>query len=154
MGLDMYLNAKKHVSGFSFEPEAKRKTFNALVRAAGLTKKEIKDGCSAEVTFDVGYWRKANQIHNWFVRNCQSGEDDCGEYSVSRESLAKLRHLCQETLETGTTSLLPTQSGFFFGSTEYDNDYKSDLKSTIKQLGNILDNPKFEGWGFYYRSSW
>ena len=59
----MYLNAKKHVSGFSFEPEAKRKTFNALVRAAGLTKKEIKDGCSAEVTFDVGYWRKANQIH-------------------------------------------------------------------------------------------
>ena len=80
--------------------------------------------------------------------------DDCGEYSVSRESLAKLRHLCQETLETGTTSLLPTQSGFFFGSTEYDNYYKSDLKSTINQLDNVLDNPKFKNWEFYYRSSW
>lgn len=150
----MYLNAKKHVSSFSFEPEAKKKTFNALVRAAGFTKKEIKDDCSAEISFSVGYWRKANQIHNWFVQNCQGGNDNCDEYFVSRESLSILRQLCTEALETGTTSLLPTQGGFFFGSTNYDEYYKNDLKSTIKQLDNVLDNPKFEDWGFYYRSSW
>ena len=27
---------------------------------------------------EVGYWRKANAIHGWFVRNVQNGKDDCG----------------------------------------------------------------------------
>ena len=153
MGLDMYLNAKKHVSNYSWTQPENKKAHAALIKAAGLKKGDLAEG-SAEVSFSVGYWRKANQIHNWFVQNCQDGEDDCGEHSVSRESLSILRQLCTEALETGTTSLLPTQGGFFFGSTNYDEYYKNDLKSTIKQLDNVLDNPKFEDWGFYYRSSW
>ena len=150
----MYLNAKKHVSGFSFEPESTKKTFDSLLRAAGLGKKEINNISSANISVNVCYWRKANQVHNWFVRNCQDDEDDCGEYEVSRESLSALRQLCQETLETGTTSLLPTQSGFFFGSTDYNESYKQDLTDTIKQLNNVLDNLKFDNWSFSYRSSW
>ena len=153
MGLDMYLNAKKHVSGHSFETEATKKSFDALVRAVGLSKKEVKE-TSGEISLTVGYWRKANQVHSWFVQNCQDGEDDCGEYPVSRESLTELRLLCKETLETGTTSLLPTQSGFFFGSTNYDECYRNDLQDTIEQLDNVLDNPKFGHWEFSYHSSW
>ena len=36
---------------------------------------------------EVGYWRKANQIHKWFVDNVQDGVDDCGEYKVTKEQL-------------------------------------------------------------------
>ena len=150
----MYLNAKKYVSGFSFETEANKKTFNSLLRAAGLGKKEINNRSSANISVNVCYWRKANQVHNWFVNKCQDGKDDCSEYEVSRESLSALRQLCQETLETGTTSLLPTQGGFFFGSTDYNESYKQDLTDTIKQLNNVLDNPKFDNWSFSYQSSW
>ena len=46
----------------------------------------------------VGYWRKANQIHKWFVEHVQDGEDDCGEYAVSRFKLEQLKATCEELL--------------------------------------------------------
>lgn len=49
-------------------------------------------------------------------------------------------------------SKLPTQSGFFFGSTEYDQYYVQDLQLTVKQLEPLLTE---EGEGdFFYHSSW
>ena len=49
--------------------------------------------------------------------------------------------------------LLPAQSGFFFGSTEYDEWYYQDLEYTIPLLKKILkDAPKT--WEFEYRASW
>lgn len=156
MGLDSYLTAKKYVSGYSFqrEPEEK-KAYSALVKASGLKEGDTIDG-HAEIGFTLAYWRKANQIHNWFVKNVQRGNDDCGEYSVSIEDLKNLRNTCQEVLDTGDKSLLPTQGGFFFGSTAYDEAYKEDLRETINQLDrNILKNPRLQNrWNFYYSSSW
>jgi hypothetical protein len=46
--------------------------------------------------------------------------------------------------------LLPTQSGFFFGSTDYDQHYIADLKYTKKRLEEILK----EDGDYYYQSSW
>ena len=48
--------------------------------------------------------------------------------------------------------LLPTQGGFFFGSTEYDESYYSDLKKTIEIIEKCLKLP--ECWSFEYHSSW
>ena len=48
--------------------------------------------------------------------------------------------------------LLPTQGGFFFGSTEYDEWYLHDCKSTVEQLDRALRLP--DGWYFEYQSSW
>jgi hypothetical protein len=47
--------------------------------------------------------------------------------------------------------LLPTQPGFFFGGTEYDQWYVKDLDNTINQLEPLLQE---EGGDFYYQSSW
>jgi hypothetical protein len=57
-------------------------------------------GRSNRVTFTemVGYWRKANHIHKWFVDNVQEGEDDCKEYYVSIEKLHELRDTCFDIL--------------------------------------------------------
>lgn len=47
----------------------------------------------------VGYWRKANEIHNWFVENVQDGEDDCSYHSeVTREVLEELLNICNKVL--------------------------------------------------------
>ncbi len=48
---------------------------------------------------EVGYWRKANQIHNWFVENIQNGEDDCSYHrEVTKEDLEELLDVCHEVL--------------------------------------------------------
>ena len=47
----------------------------------------------------VGYWRKANQIHNWFVNNVQDGVDDCRYHNeVTREDLELLLATCKAVL--------------------------------------------------------
>lgn len=47
--------------------------------------------------------------------------------------------------------LLPTQEGFFFGMTGYDQYYIEDLKYTKKILMAALKDKEAE---FYYQSSW
>ena len=154
MGLDMFLNKR-------------------------LSKKTADD----EV--QVGYWRKANHIHKWFVDEVQEGIDDCGEYEVSHEQLKDLLFLVNEVLlacvltkgkiQNGETmnkdgkwepimedgfyvkdhtiaeQLLPCQSGFFFGPTNYDQYYVEDLKTTKQILENALADKDAV---YYYSSSW
>ena len=100
------------------------------------------------------YWRKANQIHRWFVQNVQNGEDDCGEYCVTREQLEELLQTCTQVLEKRDSTLLPPISGFFFGSTEIDEYYWKNIEFTVDKLNSILDNPKFKKYDFFYSSSW
>lgn len=50
--------------------------------------------------------------------------------------------------------LLPTQGGFFFGSTDYDKYYIEDLKRTIEIIDNVLATTDFEKEMIYYVSSW
>lgn len=136
---------------------------------------------------EVAYWRKANQIHNWFVKNVQDGNDDCGEYEVSRQKLQELLSICRDVLTYANCTLqemngcmenidgkwkqttmmgrkiinqdfiadlLPTSSGFFFGSTEYDEWYLRDIENTIEQLNTILDETDFTEDAILYTSSW
>lgn len=53
---------------------------------------ETKDGQQA------GYWRKANQIHSWFVHNVQGGVDNCGTYPVSHTKLKELKETCERVI--------------------------------------------------------
>lgn len=144
MGLDMYLNAKRYLWHSDEE----------LSKAIAEQLPELKDRRVKEVTVDAGYWRKANAIHAWFVTNVQDGEDDCGNYHVSREALQKLRAECQKVLDFKhlATNTLPPASGFFFGSTELDEWYYQNLQDTIDIIDDALAMP--ESWDFEYHSSW
>ena len=50
--------------------------------------------------------------------------------------------------------LLPTQGGFFFGSTEYDQWYYADVKDTIEIIEKVLAETDFEHEIVMYSSSW
>lgn len=106
-------------------------------------------------THQVAYWRKANAIHKWFVDSVQGGVDEC-QYSdpIGREALAGLVERCKRVLAgvTDAEDALATQSGFFFGGTEYDEWYRQDLEETIKQLEPLL--AERNGDTFVYHSSW
>ena len=75
----------------------------------------------------AGYWRKANQIHGWFVENVQNGVDECKKTYVPKEKLIELKELCEDLLHTKdkqkAQELLPATSGFFFGSTDTNDKY-------------------------------
>lgn len=52
-----------------------------------------------ELVFDAGYWRKANAIHDWFVKNVQDGEDNCADYYVSKDKIIELLDTVNKVLE-------------------------------------------------------
>jgi len=103
----------------------------------------------------VAYWRKANQIHGWFVQNCQDGVDECQEVSVHPDQLRELIDLCKRVLADHSLAeeLLPVTGGFFFGTYEYDDYYFDDLGETVIMLESVLTD-KGEDYEFYYQSSW
>lgn len=157
MGLDMYLKAEKYIAGWEhLKPEAKKLYANCLA-LAGLKETDVStlDCPSGVLSFNVGYRRKANAIHAWFVANVQNGVDECQPHHVERKQLEGLRDVCRRALvstEHGK-EVLPTKSGFFFGSTEYDDNYKQDVVDTIAIVDRCL-SPVFEDWSFEYCSSW
>lgn len=55
----------------------------------------------ARIMKQIGYWRKANEIHNWFVNNVQDGVDDCDYHEeVTKEVLEELLVTCQKVLNS------------------------------------------------------
>ena len=154
MGLDMYLSGKRYMSKYyDAEDTAKIEKVNEIFGVEGI---EDGDYGAQEVTFRVAYWRKANAIHKWFVDNCQDGVDECQETWVGTESLIQLREVCKTVLDdmSKAAELLPSQSGFFFGGTDYDEFYKGDLEYTVERLDKILNDPALGKCDFYYQSSW
>jgi hypothetical protein len=159
MGLDMYLTARRYLRTWGDDNDIE--LMDELNTKFGLDPIDKENPYKTEIgveelIFDAAYWRKANQIHAWFVKNVQDNEDDCKEYYVDREKLRELIHTCQIVLNdrSRTPDLLPSQSGFFFGSTEYNEWYFEDLEYTVKQLEKVLATPAFERCDFYYQSSW
>lgn len=147
MGLDMYLNAERYLWSHVDVDTQLSENIGQLV---GLP----ADGRIKTITVEAGYWRKANQIHHWFVQNVQDGEDDCRSAYVSQEKLTELRELCQRAIDNPEQAhlILPRTEGFFFGNKEYDQWYFEQLKETIEVIDNALAMP--EQWEFNYTSSW
>jgi hypothetical protein len=154
MGLDQYLYAKKHFSNAEWRPEAEREVFSKLMELTNVSNFMDNELPTAYVDVKVAYWRKQNAIHNWFVEECQNGEDECQTVYVGREKLEELRDLCREVLADPTlaSDLLPTSNGFFFGSTDYDKWYWEGLTYTANTIDKLLTMSN--DWDFEYSSSW
>lgn len=171
MGLDQYLTAKVYVGA---------KWHNVKTKSIVVSKRykaEFRDGDKddfkevekfptskiSSIIYDVGYWRKVNCIHKWFVDNVQGGVDNCGRYPVDDEKLVELKGLCEKLLanknKEEAVKLLPPQDGFFFGATNTNDDnfwkwYWADLAETVRQLDKALEFGKKYCATLYYHASW
>lgn len=127
---------------------------NDFLKRNYLWDKEDKYGYFSTI-IEIGYWRKQNAIHKWFVDNVQNGVDDCEAYEVTKENIEQLLDLCKKVKNgEDPKELLPCQSGFFFGSTEYDEWYMKGIEDTIETLENVLRDTNFEHEIVFYQSSW
>ena len=153
----MYLKGRRYLQSYfsdGTDQAIAQQVQNLFPELANHTNQWGDESIVQSVGIEVGYWRKANAIHNWFVREVQGGVDDCGTYRVSREHLTKLKDLCLRVQSNHdlAAELLPTSSGFFFGSTGYDGYYNESIDLTIEIIDRCLALP--EQWEFHYHSSW
>lgn len=181
MGLDMYLYAEisywrrydyKSVKPGEPVPSYPPNGLKAVTQTLCLP--GVMMECeSYEIKPRIGYWRKANAIHAWFIRDQE--KDDCNPFAVSIEELQQLKGICEQILAKPSQiladQLLPTKSGFFFGPTDLNDEdtmqwYLDDLRDTIKIIdraqtlqdwydafsSNDVNKP---AWlSFEYRASW
>ena len=152
MGLDMFLTRELYVSNWGKSPQ---EGYDVRVTYAGK-ETTLQQPRITHVTEEIGYWRKSNQIHAWFVGNVQQGVDDCGDYYVSTEKLKQLKSICEEILadHDKAEELLATKGGFFFGSTDYDEYYFEDLSRTVQILTEAIKLSEEPNSSIYYHSSW
>ena len=102
----------------------------------------------------VAYWRKANAIHGWFVREVQDDVDECQYAEAPKEKLEELLELCERVKKTQNAELLYPVGGFFFGTTEVDEWYWDDIDTTIGHLEKVLETTDFGRQKVVYHSSW
>ena len=184
----MYAARRLHVKQWDHQSPEER--YTVRITRGGEPLAGVKSDRISDVEEEVMYWRKANQIHGWFVRNVQDGHDDCKPYYVAEEALRRLLPTCREVMEasklvegsvlvgkewnskdrtwvecrqpgkiiedpTVAKLLLPTTSGFFFGSEEYDEYYLNEVVRTWHWAKRMLADDEAGVPGeIYYSSSW
>ena len=164
MGLDMYLEARKYFSKMNFRVESEDvlPDYQAIANLFPAGADEFGENTGATIDLTIGYWRKANQIHAWFVRECAGGVDECQRTPVRDGKLRELKVIIEFLLDIKDLStageeiekLLPTQSGFFFGSTEIDEYYWNDLRRTLDILNKAIELEEEHGCSIAYQASW
>ena len=159
----MYLYRREHLSNYSWgaDNDKEKAAFQTIVDALGIEPCEHSPMLNVEVC--VAYWRKANAIHGYIVREHGGGVDECQSIYLTRNDLKVLRDKCDEILCVPANFMpnvaekcgLNTVGGFFFGSTDYDEWYTDDLKRTVNQIDKILESTSEDSWtDFIYRASW
>ena len=157
MGLDQFLYQRYYVSAYNHSSQEEKDRFADIVKQIDPTM-YLGDDRHRHMYVEVcvGYWRKANAIHKFFC-DLDGGRDECQNIYVTEDNLRTLRALCQSVLLEPSIAeqVLPPQSGFFFGSTDIDEWYMQDLKSTIEIIDNVIDRLTPDGYPeFWYRASW
>ena len=107
------------------------------------------------------YWRKANFIYRFFDEIIGGGVQNGVYHIVKRTDIEDLMDKCEAALlvwnsianqklrDTLCETILPTCSGFFFGSTEYNEIYRNNLQYTYNELAKVLCNSAKETFKFF-----
>ena len=156
MGLDMYLIKRKN---------GDKKLSEEIMywRKANHIHKWFVDKCNDGEMENCEYI-KVNK------ENLEELKDTCEELLekvITKEGKVKNGETFKEgkwepNWENGTViintevceELLPTQSGFFFGGTDYNEYYLYDVENTLKGIEEILETFDFQKDELYYSAWW
>lgn len=128
MGLDMYVTIRHKDTQSKLDAYEAWENKYSYEEYERLTDEQKEEYRNSEPEYDedmygkqLMYWRKANQIHNWFVQNCQGGVDDCERYVITVANLIKLKELCEKilTMTVVKQELRPTFLNGWFSEPEH-----------------------------------
>ena len=99
-------------------------------------------------------FRKHNYLFAWV--ETRIGEiENCKHYKLKKSDIEELLNSVNEVLadHSKASELLPTQAGFFFGNTEYNEYYFEDLEYARDNLSEMLadwvKNEKATFWAWW-----
>ena len=97
------------------------------------------------------YFRKVNFVYRYFSDKL---EDEC--CFADKNDIEELISRCDKVLADHSLAeeLLPTTSGFFFGSTDYDEWYFKDVENCKKQMEDLLSKYNEETDVIFFVMSW
>ena len=180
MGLDQYLTKRTYVKNWEHQ---KPEEHHEITVKKGGKPTGVKPERITNIVEEVGYWRKANAIHKWFIDNCAEGVDDCKEVEVTEDDLKTLLSLCKEVKEASKLVKGKVSNGYTYkgdkevpilvdGKTIKDpavakrllpttagfffggTDYDQHYLRDIEDTIKILTEALIDGGDFYYRASW
>lgn len=155
MGLDMYFYLEKYESQLDFSDKEKVNYDEDLKELEkDILERNFK---SVQTRYQVGYFRKFNALHSYIVREFADGEDNCKPIFLSVVEIEQMLSTLKEITPDNASEVLPTQTGFFFGSQEYDEWYFEDVKYAIdllEKMLKVLEKDSKNRWSAYYEASW
>jgi hypothetical protein len=97
------------------------------------------------------YYRKVNFLYAFFADKLDN--EECLVTRHDCELIIKYGEVILENKDVDLAKkLLPTQSGFFFGSTDYNDYYFMDVKDVVEQFKEYLENWTDDTMGWVYFS--
>lgn len=165
MGLDMYLYAEKDVSNYDYVTikgeldRVENSEYDKIITASGMDTLPTSQYPSVSVRKKVAYWRKANAIHGWFVRELANGKDECQEIYVTREDLVNLRNECVNALANRANAVPNNESSRVIKLNDNGNNVEevmTQMMSTFKkeaQKSNstiVVSEPLAPTEGFFF----
>ena len=95
-------------------------------------------------TEEVGYFGKVNFLVSYFEIRGYDIENR-KPVKVYKDDILELANRCKLVLSNHLLAdeILPTMSGFFFGSTNYDENYFQDVEEVLEHCTDTL-LPEFE----------
>lgn len=163
MGLDMYFYARKTTyKSFSKWDEPDSADETNYPEDLKVFSDYIYDinfrSVLTKIRYQIGYFRKFNALHSYIVKTFADGIDECQDIILYKEDVEKIKKVLDDVLKANTVGkakeLLPVQSGFFFGGTDYDEFYFDDVKVAADLMQRLLDNFDFENYQLVYQASW
>jgi hypothetical protein len=181
MGLDMYLSKKTYVKQWSHKKPEEQ--FEVEVKRGGELYSPIKRERVSSIVEEVGYWRKFNALHSWFVENTQDGEDKCQESYVGKDQMEELLSTLKqvkEFLDTSPKKKTQVKVGYSKGKEVFEEIEVVENTDLLDELLPTTGGPFFgrteydeyyieqveetieliegllleEGGDFYYQASW
>ena len=154
----MYLYAERYVSKEGFLNPDDPAIYKFIAKTIGSDTLPEPQFGSMSVRQCVGYWRKANAIHGWFVRELADGEDNCQDIYVPTEALVRLRDNCVNEL-ANRINAKPNESKHVIKVDDGDTDIFNKIIADIKQEHEntktkvITDDPLAPTAGFFFGST-
>lgn len=154
----MYMYAERYISSTDTFDEQDPQKYKQILEIANMDNLPKGDLSNIYVKTQVGYWRKANAIHGWLIRNCADNIDNCEEFVIQPEQLIQLRDECVLALANRHNATKPIEADYVHKMKDGEDILKVIEKSMKRQSdraskkGNVAD-PLEPIEGFFFGSS-
>lgn len=117
-----------------------------MFKVKKTTKEVSTNGLDLSNGEKVAYFRKVNCLYGYFQNQLDDEYTAFVSHNVVDDIVEKAESIIHKAKETPNDwqefakDTLPTCSGFFFGSTEYDEWYLEGVQLIIDQLSSVLND--------------